>query len=74
MKQETREYIKKHIHSAVITFLSVFLPLLAINLDQLSFDKLEGAGFWGAVMVIGRLVIKLAYEAVRIAIVRKYKK
>lgn len=74
MKQETKEYIKKHIHSAVITFLAVFLPLLAANIDQLSIDKLEGAGLWGAVMVIGRLVIKLAYEAVRIALIKKYKK
>jgi len=74
MKKQTKETIKRYVHSTVITFLSVFLPLLALNLDQMSFEKLEGAGFWGGVMVLGRLLIKLAYEAIRIAIVSRYKK
>jgi len=65
----TKATLKRYAISSLITFLGGFLPTLAILLKDVSFESLATAGFVGAFFVIGRLVIKAAYEGVVVLVV-----
>lgn len=74
MKQEIKQWILEHLHSSAITFLTVFLPFFALGIKDLSFEDLSKGGFLGAVSIIGRLIVKVSYDAIRASLVKRYSK
>lgn len=74
MKQETKQWLLEHLHSAVITFLAVFLPFLALAVKDTSFEDITRGGVAGASMIVGRLLIKVIYETLREILSKKIRK
>lgn len=68
MKPETKQVIVRYVHSSLITFLGIFLPLLLLELQDRTFDDWWTLGIAGVGGVICRLVIKSVYESVKYAI------
>lgn len=59
MRPITREYVK----SSFITFLTMFIIVIAPGLQNLTWGSLEAAGATGAVVMLARLAVKAAWEA-----------
>jgi hypothetical protein len=53
----------------VITFLTGFLPALAILVQQTKFEDFEKAGLVGGLFVVVRLLIKAGYEGLSALII-----
>lgn len=73
----TKKTLKRYAISSLITFLTGFLPALAMSLQDTPFENLETAGAVGATLVIGRLVLKAGYEGLVVLVVwlaNKFKK
>lgn len=73
----TKETLKRYVVSSLITFLGGFLPALALTLQDTTFEKLQAAGAVGALLMIGRLILKAAYEGIVVLVIwlsNKFKK
>ena len=55
---------KYHLKSSAFTFLTGFLPSLALAFQDVSFESLESAGIVGALLVLLRLVLKAGWVGV----------
>lgn len=53
----------RYFHSAMITFLSVFLPLILIEITTKSFDDIWVSGVAGVTAILVRTIFKASYEA-----------
>lgn len=62
------EKFKYHLKSSAFTFLTGFLPSLALLFKETNFDTLEAAGWIGATLAILRLVLKAAWSGVVILV------
>lgn len=62
MKTILKENWKRYLTSSLVTFLAVFLTVLAASLKELSFETLADGGAAGAFIMVGRLVLKAAWE------------
>lgn len=58
----TKETLKRYVHSAVVTFISIFLPLLLLELQSMTVEDFQTAGVVGMSGVLSRLIIKALYE------------
>ena len=56
--------VKYHIKSSAFTFMTGFLPSLAVAFQDVSFETLESAGLIGALLVILRLLLKAGWVGV----------
>ena len=62
MQDTTKAHLKRYAYSSLITFLSVFLPVLYIGFKDISWEAMEAAGFAGALAIIARLMVKAIWE------------
>jgi hypothetical protein len=59
----------RYFWSSFVTFISVFLSVLAIDIQYLEFSSLETAGISGSLLIISRLVIKAVFEGIKALII-----
>jgi len=60
VKKDWKYYLK----SSVFTFLTVALPIFAVDLKGLNFADLETIGFYGMAAVVFRLILKAAWYGI----------
>lgn len=66
--------IVRYVHSSVVTFLAVFLPILLVELQSRTFDDLWQTGWVALLAVLARLAVKAIYETVIILLPKIIKK
>jgi hypothetical protein len=60
--ESKKQRIWRYVHSSAVTFLSVFLPLILLEIQAKSFDDFWSLGIAGVGAVVFRLVVKALYE------------